>query len=695
MANDALPISTILDGRYEIQERLGSGGFGQVYRALDLRSGREVALKVMRTDVNHPPEVLERWFRREVEVLRRFRHHPHIVHIVESRLPNRDGLFYYVMEFLPQRLADMDPPPAPGEMLRYADQIAQALQSLHEAGYIHRDVREENILLHPQRGAVLVDFGTVQRIGEEEGWAVRNRWAPWEQTEGHPEPRSDQAALARMLLHHLGQNGLPPPLQGCLQRAAAEHVEERFPSMAEFRDALREACPFLRRRFRPRASIREGLCLGWGSHFQAPWVPLWLALHLAALVLLSPFWLLAWRRGLAMPTHPALLLLTLLWLAAWGYRTLQAGWEAEASRRPGEEQLKGREVALALGLLGGAVLTLRVTLPNPLQPGDDWRAGLVWPALLGTWLGPGSGGLVAAVAAGLASPGDWPVRLYMAFALGSTANLCGLLWRRGFYDGSALAIGFALLAHVLQYDLQHPSASGSGKLLAMLLARLRRPPFYEDWLWLALAALGSGMLGRFLQGWLGEGRSPKEVVREITLHEEVCLAGVILLGLGVRPWLTGARWLLPEDWAWWGAAWVVSLWPWLGGARGNESPLRRQLGLMGGPLWLSYFLLEGGEPLREALYRAFLFLLLLGAAWCASSPWPALWSLLGAVAVWAGRLEWMSLPFIAPVAFLAQGNLRRWGREDWRAWPLLKALLWLVLAWGIYERLGGTRGWRW
>jgi len=133
---------------YEITAAIGAGGMGQVYRARDTRLGRDVAIKVLPSDVAIDGDRLVR-FEREAQILASL-NHPNIAAIFG--VEDAAGVPALVMEFVDgPTLADkiwMGPIPI-NEALPIASQIADALEAAHEQGIIHRDLKPANIKVRP------------------------------------------------------------------------------------------------------------------------------------------------------------------------------------------------------------------------------------------------------------------------------------------------------------------------------------------------------------------------------------------------------------------------------------------------------------------------------------------------------------------------------------------------------------------
>ncbi|TDD73354.1 serine/threonine protein kinase, partial [Actinomadura rubrisoli] len=213
----------VIDGRFELRDRLGSGGMGTVWRAFDLALEREVALKEVRlADVDtahHDPDVaamLRERVMREARALARL-DHPNVVtihHIVDSPdMPHP----WLVMELvrgrsLQERLALG--PLSPAEGAATGRGILAALRAAHEAGVCHRDVKPANVLLRTDGTPVLTDFGIAvleeaSRVTATGGLVGSPEYIAPERLHGHEgNPASDLWSLG-LLLYVAVEGGNP------------------------------------------------------------------------------------------------------------------------------------------------------------------------------------------------------------------------------------------------------------------------------------------------------------------------------------------------------------------------------------------------------------------------------------------------------------------------------------------------------
>jgi len=161
-----LAVGARFASRYDIQELLGSGGMGVVYRAFDREVGETVALKTLRSELGGlDPNVLER-FKQELRLARRIAHR-NVVRTYD--LGESDGVYYITMEFvhgttLAVLIRDAGRLAVPAA-LTIGKQLCRALEVAHEEGIIHRDIKPQNLLVDPAGFLKVMDFG-IARLSE-------------------------------------------------------------------------------------------------------------------------------------------------------------------------------------------------------------------------------------------------------------------------------------------------------------------------------------------------------------------------------------------------------------------------------------------------------------------------------------------------------------------------------------------------
>lgn len=164
-------VPEVLTGRYELGEIIGSGGNGAVHRAVDLRLGRPVAIKVLRTGTAQD-EVARARLRSEAQTAGSL-NHPGIARVYdfEAGDSSSDGLAYIAMQLVDgwslAQLLTARGVLSPAEVMSVVAQVAEALQVVHAAGIVHRDLKPANIMVTRAGRTVLVDFGIARTATSE------------------------------------------------------------------------------------------------------------------------------------------------------------------------------------------------------------------------------------------------------------------------------------------------------------------------------------------------------------------------------------------------------------------------------------------------------------------------------------------------------------------------------------------------
>ena len=263
---------------YRLEEIVGRGGMGVVYRARHLILDRIVALKLLAPDAAADEAFRER-FVRESRMAAALEH-PHVVPVYDAG--EQDGLLYIAMRYVDGEdlgtLLEREHALDPGQALSVAAEIGAALDAAHQRAIIHRDVKPANILLD-DRGSYLSDFGLTKRVSSETRLTAHGQFVgtidymPPEQIEGaRLDPASDIYAFGCVLYHmlagappfqresavslmyaqlrdappaisHRGA-GLPEALDAVFARALAKQRADRFESCSELVDAARAALGF-------------------------------------------------------------------------------------------------------------------------------------------------------------------------------------------------------------------------------------------------------------------------------------------------------------------------------------------------------------------------------------------------------------------------------------------------------------------
>ena len=276
----ALAVGQRFAGRYDIEELLGSGGMGVVYRAFDREVGETVAIKALRPDLGGiDPTLLER-FKQELRLARRITHR-NVVRTYD--LGEVEGVYYITMELvrgttvavLIREAGKLDVPAT----LTIGKQVCRALEVAHEEGVIHRDVKPQNLLVDQSGFLKVMDFG-IARLAQHQAEPGQGLTAAGvvvgtpqymapEQLFGEPvdgradlystgavlfecvtgRPVFEAPSLVALLARHLEDvppdprrlNGnIPESLARVILRALARKPQDRWPTASQFLHALEQ-----------------------------------------------------------------------------------------------------------------------------------------------------------------------------------------------------------------------------------------------------------------------------------------------------------------------------------------------------------------------------------------------------------------------------------------------------------------------
>jgi serine/threonine-protein kinase len=236
-------------GQYQLKQRLGSGGMGEVYLAEHVLLKQACAVKLIRVERAGDAATLRR-FEREVQATARLKHW-NTVQIYDYGHA-ADGTFYYVMEYLPgctlEQLVKQHGPLSPARAVQLLRQACLALREAHALGLIHRDVKPGNIMVCERGGVAdvvkLLDFGLVKEVGptrpeetltQEGTIAGTPAYMSPEQAAGkdHLDGRSDVYSLGAVAYFLL--TGQPPFPRDKAIEAIVAHIHEPVPPLTELR----------------------------------------------------------------------------------------------------------------------------------------------------------------------------------------------------------------------------------------------------------------------------------------------------------------------------------------------------------------------------------------------------------------------------------------------------------------------------
>ncbi|MCS6883897.1 MAG: serine/threonine-protein kinase [Acidobacteriota bacterium] len=275
--------ANLLDDRYDVYELLGEGGVGVVYKARDLITNTDVAIKFLvqeAGEITRLKALRKRYFEREIALLEKIRH-PGIVRLLNTGF-TKIGLPYFVMEYiegktLAEQMRTERLPMPVGRVFKILQPLCSALDCIHKHGAIHRDLKPENIMLLEKDGkeeVKILDFGIakllepppgspfqpITQVGNIVGTVDYLAPEQWKEEEldqrtdlyalglivyelltGHHPFRSEHIEIAMM--RHLSENAPPPSsynnelpmlLDNVILRSIAKDKYDRQPTVIDF-----------------------------------------------------------------------------------------------------------------------------------------------------------------------------------------------------------------------------------------------------------------------------------------------------------------------------------------------------------------------------------------------------------------------------------------------------------------------------
>jgi beta-lactam-binding protein with PASTA domain/predicted Ser/Thr protein kinase len=236
--------NTLVDGRYRVLRRIGSGGMADVYCAEDVHLGRQVAIKMLHRRFAQDQEFVER-FRREAKSAAGL-NHPNVVGVFDRG--EHEGTYYIAMEYLEgQTLKDIVAAEAPLAQERVIDlglQILQAAGFAHSHGVIHRDFKPHNVIVDPHGHAKVTDFG-IARAGASEMTETGSimgtaQYLSPEQAQGHAVTATSDIYSIGVMLYEMLTGRLP--FEGDSAVAVAlKHLSESPAPVSQWRPDVHPA----------------------------------------------------------------------------------------------------------------------------------------------------------------------------------------------------------------------------------------------------------------------------------------------------------------------------------------------------------------------------------------------------------------------------------------------------------------------
>jgi eukaryotic-like serine/threonine-protein kinase len=229
---------TLVDGRYRLLERIGSGGMADVFRAEDTHLGRDVAIKVLHRRFAQDQEFVER-FRREAKSAAGLQH-PNVVAVFDRG--EHEGTYYIAMEHLPGRtlkeVVEQEAPLAQERAIALGVQILEAAGFAHRRGVIHRDFKSHNVIVDEEGNAKVTDFGIARRGTSEmtETGSIMGtaQYLSPEQAQGRAVTAASDLYSIGVILYELLAGRLPFEGDSAVS-VALKHLSEPPPPLSQLR----------------------------------------------------------------------------------------------------------------------------------------------------------------------------------------------------------------------------------------------------------------------------------------------------------------------------------------------------------------------------------------------------------------------------------------------------------------------------
>jgi serine/threonine protein kinase len=280
-SSSGTPGARLLGRRYELGGLLGHGGMAEVYRAADTRLGRDVAVKVLRSDLARDPSFLSR-FRREAQSAASL-NHPMIVAVYDTGQDNgvSPPLPYIVMEYIRgktlREVIQSEGRITAQRATEIVADVCSALEYSHRAGIIHRDIKPGNVMLTPEGAVKVMDFGIARAVAATTSTVTATAAVMGTAQYLSPEQARGEAVGARSDLYSAGvlfyelltgrppftgdspvaiayqhvredpappsthDPDLPPDLDAVVLKALAKNPDNRYQSALEMREDLERA----------------------------------------------------------------------------------------------------------------------------------------------------------------------------------------------------------------------------------------------------------------------------------------------------------------------------------------------------------------------------------------------------------------------------------------------------------------------